>query len=217
MTMARGQQRSSNNRRLEIWRIVFWSGLTNLLLLSVFLAAGRIDLKSIPATWLLGYTNSTSNGESGDTTARGDFSASIAMKSEREDAALQERETLSDEAMKATTADLALAAGASVDDSEDLSVKPILAKNPRTGKLEIGNFRSLSLVGSAEDCLDFGHALLDDAMSSNDKLDIVTAVDEITIARICAINGSVIITCRAGQIAVSPRRSRPDDHCTDKG
>lgn len=233
MTATRSRQRSSNDRRLDIWRIIFWSGLTNLLLLSVFLGSERIDLKSILAdypkmeeaeAWMMDRTNWTSDSETdhipssaSGTVARGDFSASIATKSKPDSAASQERETLSEEAMKASTADLALAAGASVDDSQDLSVKPILAKNPQSGKLEIGNFKSLSLVGSSEDCLDFGRALLNDAMSSNDKLDIVAAADEITIARICAANGSVMITCRAGQIAVSPRKSRPDDHCAEKG
>ena len=225
MTTAPGQRRSSNNRRLEIWRIIFWSGLTNLVLLSVFLASERIDLKSIrdaysrmveDEAWRLGEGSENSIGH---VKARSDFSTSTTTvaKSEPDSSTAQERETSSEETVKASTVDLALAAGASVDDSENLSVKPILAKNPQTGRLEIGNFKSLSLVGSPEDCLDFGRALLSDAMSSSDKLDIVAAAHEITIARICAVNGSIIITCRAGQIAVSPRKSRPDDHCTDKG
>ena len=225
MTTAPGQRRSSNNRRLEIWRIIFWSGLTNLLLLSVFLTSERFELKSIrnayskmveDEAWRMGEGRENSIGH---VKTRGDFSTSTTTlpKTEPDSSMAQGRETSSEEAMKASTADLALAAGASVDDSENLSVKPILAKNPQTGKLEIGNFKSLSLVGSPKDCLDFGRALLSDAMSSSDKLDIVAAADEITIARICAVNGSIIITCRAGQIAVSPRKSRPDDHCTDKG
>ena len=223
MTTERRQRRSSNNRRIEIWRIVFWSGLTNLLLLSVFLVSERIDLKGIQSAytkmmedeaWLMGEAG---KAPIGGAKTRGDFSASIATKSESDSVALQEREILSEEAAKASTADLALAAGASVDDSEDLSIKPILAKNPHSGKLEIGNFKSLSLVGSSEDCLDFGRALLNDAQSAEDNLEIVAETHQISIARICAVNGSIIITCRAGQIAVSPRKSRPDDHCMDKG
>jgi hypothetical protein len=224
VTTAPGQRRSSNNRRLEIWRIIFWSGLTNLVLLSVFLASERFELRSIrnayskmvdDKAWRMGERSENSIGP---VKTMGDFSTSTTTVAKSEpDSSTAERETSSEEAMKASTVDLALAAGASVGDSEDLSVKPILAKNPQTGKLEIGNFKSLSLVGSPEDCLDFGRALLSDAMSSGDKLDIVAAAHEITIARICAVNGSIIITCRAGQIAVSPRKSRPDDHCTDKG
>lgn len=220
MTTGRSQRRSSKYRRIETWRIIIWSGLTNLLLLSVFLAAEHIELRSILAAypklagmeaWLTGETSSRVK-------TRSDFSRSTTtvakLESGRE--TLDEGESLSEEAMKASTADLALAAGASVDDSEILSAKPILRKNPQSGKLEIGNFKSLSLVGSPEDCLDFGYSLLSDAATPNDKLDVMTAADEITIARICAANGSVIITCRAGQIAVSPRKSRPDDHCAEK-
>jgi hypothetical protein len=216
VTTERRQRRSSNHRRIEIWRIVFWSGLTNLLLLSVFLASERINLKSIHSTYtkMMGEVSKTPIGGA---KTRGDFSASIATKSESDGAALQERERLYEEAAKDSTADLALAAGASVDDSEDLSIKPILVKNPQSGKLEIGNFKSLSLVGSSEDCLGFGRALLNDAQSSKDKLEIVADTNTISIARICAVNGSIIITCRAGQIAVSPRRSRPDDRCAEKG
>ena len=104
-----------------------------------------------------------------------------------------------------------------MDDSEALRAAPILRKSPQSGKLEIGNFKSLSIVGSPGECLDFGDALLKDAGATNEELEVVTAADEITIVRICAANGSVMITCRGGQIAVSPRKSRPDDQCARKG
>ncbi|TMJ35508.1 MAG: hypothetical protein E6G87_12225, partial [Alphaproteobacteria bacterium] len=135
MTTAPGQRRSSNNRRLEIWRIIFWSGLTNLLLLSVFLASERIELKSIrdayskmveDDAWRMGDGSENSIGH---VKTRGDFSTSTTTvaKSEPDSSTSQVRETSSEETVKASTVDLALAAGASVDDSENLSVKPILA------------------------------------------------------------------------------------------
>jgi hypothetical protein len=241
----RRARRSSNNyRRIEIWRIVVWSGLTNLLLLSVFFAAQRFDVVSFLAVGPkiekaddrsiakpndpvfvraeMGLMVPISGKPGGEPqhvavvpplTPKGDFSMStmVVAKTEPE----SEAETVDEEAT--STADLALAAGASVDDSEALRLKPILLQDPKTHKLEIGNFKSLSVVGSPQDCLDFGYSLLSGANTSNDKLDVMTAGDEITIARICAANGSVIITCRGGQIAVSPRRPRPDDHCSANG
>jgi hypothetical protein len=221
VTTARRPRRSSKRDRIEVWRIILWSGLTNLVLLSVFLVAQNVKLDGLAAAypeglvdgelWIINPANGTST--LGRPTPKDDFSMSTMTVAKTEPGA----ETLDEEATTEPTADLALAAGASVDDSEVLRLKPILHKNPQNRKLEIGNFKSLSLVGSPEDCLDFGYSLLSGAGTPNDKLEVVAAADEITVARICAANGSVIITCRAGQIAVSPRRSRPDDQCAQKG
>ena len=52
-----------------------------------------------------------------------------------------------------------------------------------------------------------GYSMLGDVNSSSDLLDIMVASDEITISKICTANGSILITCRNGQISVSPRRS----------
>ena len=38
--------------------------------------------------------------------------------------------------------------------------------------------------------------------------------DAITVARICAANGSLVVTCRMDQITISPRRLKPNETCT---
>lgn len=99
------------------------------------------------------------------------------------------------------------------EETQGLKVEPILRRDPRTGQLHIGNFKSLSFVGDSEECLNMGYAMLGDAKMSNDALDVMASSDSITIAKICAKDGSVIISCRNNQITISPRRSRPDDKC----
>ena len=213
MTRARGQfrRRSSQRYRIEVWRIILWSGLTNLVLLSVFYFAQHLELRTFDAAGAKGPMAESSTV--GSMSRKDDFSAATLTVAKTE----PEPEGVDETATEESTADLALGAGASVDDSEKLRAAPILRKSPQDGKLEIGNFKSLSLVGSPQDCLGFGDALLKDAGIVNEKVDVITAADEITIARICAANGSVVITCRGGQIAVSPRKSRPDDRCIRKG
>jgi hypothetical protein len=103
-------------------------------------------------------------------------------------------------------------ASPSAEEVQGLKIAPILRKD-NAGELEIGNFKSLFLAGGTGECLEIGYSMLGDTHSSDDLLDIITATDQITIARICAKNGSVVISCRNEQITVSPRRSRPDDNC----
>ncbi|MGH6906645.1 MAG: hypothetical protein ACREDX_02175 [Aestuariivirga sp.] len=98
-----------------------------------------------------------------------------------------------------------------------LKIAPILRKNKNTGQLEIGNFKPMSLVGDTDECLNIGYSMLSDTGSSNDHLDVLTASDQITVAKICANNGSIVISCRSDQITVSPRHSRPDDKCQRTG
>ena len=98
-----------------------------------------------------------------------------------------------------------------------LKISPILRKDKNTGQLEIGNFKPMSLVGGTDECLNIGYSMLGDTGSSNDLLDVLTTSDEITVAKICANNGSIVISCRSDQITVSPRRSRPDDKCQRSG
>jgi hypothetical protein len=94
---------------------------------------------------------------------------------------------------------------------------PSLRRNPRTGEPEIGNFAQMTLPDEEGDCLEIGRTLLEDAALSADLLDVLTADDEITIGRICASNGSIVLTCRNGEITLSPRRKRPDDQCQSLG
>ena len=213
------QRRSSKRDRIEVWRIILWSGLTNLVLLSVFLGAQHFDLPGLgpvrpqpSAGEKRMVINSAAVTSNLGMAPKGDFSTSTMIVAKTE----PDAETLDEVATEESTADLALTAGASVDDSETLRAAPILRKSPQDGKLEIGNFKSLSMVGSPGECLDFGDAMLRDAGVVGEKLDVVADADEITIVRICAANGSIIITCRGGQIAVSPRKARPDDQCVRK-
>ena len=99
------------------------------------------------------------------------------------------------------------------EEVQGLKIAPILRKDSRAGQLEIGNFKPMSLAGTVEECLGIGYSMLGDTNSSEDLLDVMTASDQITIAKICANNGSVVFSCRNDQITISPRRSRPDDNC----
>ena len=96
-------------------------------------------------------------------------------------------------------------------------IAPILQKDPRTGHLSIGNFKAISMAGPQDECFGIGRSMLQDVGASSQQLSVVTSSKQIAIAKICAGNGSVILTCRAGQITVSPRRQRPDDNCSASG
>ena len=114
----------------------------------------------------------------------------------------------------ADTADDAIA---STEEVGGEKTDPILRKDKDTGELEIGNFKPMSVTGRTGDCLNIGYSMLDDTGSSQDLLEVMMASDQITIARICASNGSVVLSCRNDQITVSPRRARPDDKCERAG
>jgi len=105
----------------------------------------------------------------------------------------------------------------STEEVQGLKMAPVLRKDKATGRLEIGNFKPMSLAGGTDECLNIGYSMLGDTNSSNDLLEVMTASDQITIARICASNGSVVLSCRNDQITVSPRRARPDDRCERAG
>jgi hypothetical protein len=92
-------------------------------------------------------------------------------------------------------------------------VAPLLRRNPQSGLLEIGNFNSVQLTGTGEDCITTGQSLLTDLGLSGDSVVSVAESDQISIARICASNGSIILSCRNDVTTISPRRPRPDDKC----
>lgn len=106
---------------------------------------------------------------------------------------------------------------ASAEDVGSQKTDPILRKHRNTGQLEIGNFKPMSVTGRTGDCLNIGYSMLDDTGSSQDLLEVIMVSDQITIARICASNGSIMLSCRNDQITVSPRRARPDDKCERAG
>ena len=96
---------------------------------------------------------------------------------------------------------------------ENQGLAPMLTKDGRTGNLRIGQFRSMTMEGGMEQCLDTGYAMVQDIGLDTESVDVLAATDSITIAKICAANGSVVITCRNNSIVISPRRAKPNDSC----
>lgn len=100
------------------------------------------------------------------------------------------------------------------DPAAPLSRSPVLRKGQKNGNLEIGSFATVSMPGSASECLDTAYSLLEDAGAARDKLKVLAETKMITVARICAENGSLVVTCRSDQITISPRRLKPNETCT---
>jgi hypothetical protein len=100
------------------------------------------------------------------------------------------------------------------DPAAQLTRSPVLRKSKTKGEIEIGSFTTVSLPGSSAECLDTAYGLLDDAGASRDKLKVLADSNAITVARICADNGSLVVTCRMDQITISPRRLKPNETCT---
>ena len=112
---------------------------------------------------------------------------------------------------------VSFAAPEGIANTEPPKMAPVLRRNPATGVLEIGNFKPLSFAGTVADCEAIGRSMLEDAGSAASALEVLAASGQVSAARICAANGSVVITCRGGQVTVSPRRARPDDKCERLG
>lgn len=100
------------------------------------------------------------------------------------------------------------------DPTAGLVRNPVLRKARKQGDVEIGSFTTVSLPGSSGECLETVYGLLDDAGASRDKLKVLAESSAITVARICAANGSLVVTCRMDQITISPRRLKPNESCT---
>lgn len=100
------------------------------------------------------------------------------------------------------------------DPAAQLVKSPVLRKSATKGNVEIGSFTTVSLPGSSGECLETAYGLLDDAGASRDKLKVLAESSAITVARICASNGSLVVTCRMDQITISPRRLKPNESCT---
>jgi hypothetical protein len=100
------------------------------------------------------------------------------------------------------------------DPAAQLSKNPLLRRGQKSGDVEIGSFATVSLPGSSAECLDTAYSLLDDAGATRDKLKVLAESKMITVARICAANGSLVVTCRMDQITISARRLKPNDTCT---
>ena len=98
-------------------------------------------------------------------------------------------------------------------EAEGPAMNPVLLKNSRTGQLEIGNFQTVSLTGGTDQCLALADTMLGDAGAPSNSLQVLSDSKLITIARICTANGAIILTCRGGQITISPRRLKPNERC----
>lgn len=91
---------------------------------------------------------------------------------------------------------------------------PLLRRARSSGNLEIGSFNTVTMGGQSADCLDTAYGLLEDAGAARDKLKVLAQTPAITVARICAANGSLVVTCRSNQITISPRKLKPNETCT---
>lgn len=220
-------------RRSDIGRIVLWSGISNLLFVGIFVASSNWDRI---AQYAADY------GKLRETTVVKSFDPLAFARLARQDrelgrkgvqSSLKESMPMTEARQPAVPDDVGSAeqpyempAPASYDGPADgpetpgaasgAKMAPIVRKDPATGQLEIGNFKPVTLDGDAAECLDMGYAMLGDTGTSNDLLEVMTATDSITIAKICAKNGSVVLSCRNQKITISPRRSRPDDNCAPK-
>jgi hypothetical protein len=84
-------------------------------------------------------------------------------------------------------------------------------KAPR--RVRIGNFSPITLDGDAEECVAVGTSMVASAGGAEDLLDVMAADDRITVAKICAENGSIILMCRGGKFSINPRKPHPTDGC----
>lgn len=227
MNPGRDQARSGRRqapkpgRWREIRRVLLWSGVFNLLLTTVFMA-----------TLIYGESRlGTSTEARGLAKPMDPVAQARSLRSDLEKPA--NRRGRSADHRKGPLAFTQIAAMAAITSgpSEEMpaklsgeqetpaqvargsSVSPVLRKSPATGKLEIANFSTMSFEGSSEECPEFGVSMLEFADASPDLLEILNASEEITVARICAANGSVILTCRNEQTTLSSRRARPNDGC----
>lgn len=100
------------------------------------------------------------------------------------------------------------------DPAAQLSRSPVLRKGQKSGDVQIGNFATVSIPGPSSECLDTAYGLLEDAGAARDRLKVLAETKLITVARICAENGSLVVTCRSDQITISPRRLKPNETCT---
>ena len=111
---------------------------------------------------------------------------------------------------------LGVASSATAPESAQ-KVSPILLKDKTTGHLQIGNFKLFSMDGGIDECLKVGESMLGDVGFSKNQLNILVASKQITIGKICASNGVIVISCRSQQITISPRRFQVDDKCKNVG
>jgi hypothetical protein len=216
-------------RSAGIWRVVLISAVVNLGLLITYEAAQRGNLigKYLPDSFFSSETaiSAALPTEEMVIPAKGDLSAelpppkgelqlTIAVQSSSTEVA--EEKINSQEQTGAPATEMETAADqtlSSLTSTENQAIAPILLKDPQTGKLLIGQFKSMTMDGDSDECLGMANSMLEDIGAETDLLDVMAASDSITIARICTANGNLVFTCRNNSIVISPRRSRPDDNC----
>jgi len=109
------------------------------------------------------------------------------------------------------TANVKAEIGLSLNTSRRLPAS--ISRDPETGELSIGDFEAMSFPGEAGSCREIGETIMHELASPKD-LQVVAETELISVMRICASNGSVILSCRNGGVTISPRRLRPNDGCS---
>ena len=85
----------------------------------------------------------------------------------------------------------------------------------RNGRLVLNRFHTLSLQMPHDECRKFPRFITADYDLPRSAID--TLADNLMIVqkRICAENGSVVVTCYLNEADISLRRARPDDGCRE--
>lgn len=89
-----------------------------------------------------------------------------------------------------------------------------ILRNPITGLVQIGEFSTFTIRSDQQKCETFREILLNKVDGNERSFNVIADTGFIYIARLCAQNGSVILSCRNGQMTLSTRKPRPDDKCS---
>ncbi len=163
---------------------MLWSGLSNLALLSVFLAAQSNDIGMLlrQQAELLGFQfpaalsgepmksslNLSQHFQAADDQSRHDGKGPLRVTMVAEAAAVgpfpEDVDASADSGLSST---VQLSNRVTTEETLGLRAAPILRKNPASGKLEIGNFEPLALSGDSEECVNMGYSMLGDVNSSS--------------------------------------------------
>lgn len=96
------------------------------------------------------------------------------------------------------------------------SVNPGLFRDPQTGQIKIDAFKTVSFAAKLSSCRQFGQMILQDVKAPANALQVLAEDRLISVLRICADNGSVVLSCRNGIATISPRKVRPGDGCSQR-
>ena len=216
-------------RKRDVTRIICWTVTANLLALGLIVITLAFTLRPELVGSILNKVVSLHNTAE-EPNAKSDLTVSFAFKNEDPLASLEPRKTslnltlvgkleveaesiVEEEAPAEMTDGESGLASEQFEEVRAMAIEPILKAPDREGRVAIGSFKPISVSGSSDSCVSLGHSMLAEAKSSKTLLDVVIDTDAITIAKICTSNGAVFLTCRAGQITISPRRPRPDNGC----